>query len=114
MRTVRLIYWIGLAGIILLMSLAGKADNKDLMIFLAILGGLWWFWGAIPARWIGVLLVSSLRCKGCGLVIPAVGRWQIGGYKDHRERHILLAKNPTNGGRLGQIDCPQCSSSILV
>ncbi|MEK6258015.1 MAG: hypothetical protein AABP62_05285 [Planctomycetota bacterium] len=82
------------------------------MSVVAVIG--WWFTGGFFSRLIGVMLVSSLKCKSCGLEIPAVGQWRVGSYTDHRERHILAAKNPIDGGRVGHFDCPQCSATILV
>mgnify|MGYP003382349916 CR=1 FL=1 len=114
MRTVRLIFWVVFVCLFLTASMVGNAKNDTLAPY--VIGALviWWFTGAFFSRLIGSMLVSSIRCKGCGLEIPAVGQWQIGSYTDHRERHYILAKNPLNGGRLGHISCPQCSSTILL
>lgn len=114
MRIVRRIYWLVMACLVLLAVAAGQVNSTDGIVF-AVMGIIfWWFVGAYFARLIGVMMVSSLRCKGCGLEIPAVGRWQIGSYTDHRDRHVLWAKNPIDGGRMGHINCPQCSCTVII
>jgi len=114
MRTVRRIFWVVLVCLIVAGTAAAnlKLDILSGWAFAGLVA--WWFVGMFFARQIGTMLIGSLRCKGCGLEIPAVGRWKVGSYTDHRDRHIFSAKNPTDGSRIGQIDCPQCSSTILV
>lgn len=114
MRTVRRIFWLVMLLIWGLIAIAGANKFDSLAIPLAICVLAWWYMGMFFSRLIGMTFVSSIRCKGCGLEIPAVAQWRIGSYSDHRERHILWAKNPMDGSRVGHIDCPQCSSTIIV
>lgn len=114
MRIVRRIFWLVFVSFIVIGTTAANMKLDTItgsMVFAMV---VWWFTGAFFSRLIGMMLISSLRCKGCGLEIPAVGQWKIGSYSDHRERHILWAKNPIDGTRIGHIDCPQCSCTTLV
>lgn len=114
MRTVRRIYQLILLSMVVLAVIAGQFGVYDL-IGLLVFGILTWFFvGAFVSRLIATMLVNSIRCKGCGLEIPAVGQWKVGAYQDHRERHIFSAKNPMDGTRVGHLNCPQCSCTILV
>lgn len=114
MRIVRRIWWLVMVALFILL-VVGANVKIDALAGMGFLGMIcWWFTGAFFSRIIGSMIVTSFRCKGCGLEIPAVGRWQIGSYNDHRDRHFLLAKNPIDGSRVGHIDCPQCSSTILL
>lgn len=111
-RIVRRIYWVVFVAMILIAPLT--KGNMDASTFaLACIVG-WWFLGVIPSRWIAAMMLSTVRCKHCGLEIPAVNKWRIGSYQDHRERHIILAKSPIDGSRIGNLPCPQCSATILV
>jgi hypothetical protein len=104
------IWWSLLAGII-----AGIPLQNSLLSLMSFFGAVfWWFFGLLISRLVAVLSTSSIRCKHCGLEIPAVGRWQIGSFTDHRDRHIYAAKSPLDGNRVGHINCPQCDCTILV
>lgn len=59
-------------------------------------------------------LIHSVRCPGCEEDIEAVGRWTIGDYTDHRDRHILRVRHPRDGSCIGQTNCPRCGSTILI
>lgn len=114
MRNIRRIFW-PIMLLLFVVLYAGAVSKNDGIAVPAFLGMIaWWFTGTFFSRIIGSMLISSIRCKGCGLIIPAVTQWRIGSYNDHRERHFLFAKNPVNGTRLGQIDCPQCSCTIVL
>lgn len=114
MRRVKWVAWSILFVLVVLMLMAGKFNNDGLALFLFFCAVVWWFTGGIFSRWIVAACVSSVRCKGCGLEIPAVGRWAIGSFTDHRERHFALAKNPIDGSRIGHTNCPQCDTTILL
>ncbi|MBA3316091.1 MAG: hypothetical protein M3552_06805 [Planctomycetota bacterium] len=96
--------------------------NSDTLAMLSgglCCGGLHWlllgFWPAwLLSRAILVQLCRTLKCPCCGFEFDAVGRWSVGDYTDHAERHILNARNPIDGGRIGHIACPKCDSTILV
>lgn len=74
-----------------------------------------WYW---PARWLArhvtAAVCTTIDCPGCGFQFDAIGRWTVGGYTDHRECHILLARSRIDGSHIGHTDCPQCSSTILI
>ena len=115
MRKIRLIFW----SVLILMFLAAAGVDKlnigrDSVIQVFFLMVVWWFTGMFISRWVLVMFMRSLHCKNCGLEIPAVGQWQIGSFHDHRHRHILAAKSPIDGARVGHINCPQCECTILV
>lgn len=75
---------------------------------------IWWWPSVWLARHVCALLFSSFTCRGCGFEIDAVGQWSSGGFTDHRERHILLMKNPINQSFIGHTDCPQCGATNFV
>ena len=85
---------------------------------IGLLGLAWLFIGNRPsyfyAEFMGAFLIACLPCPRCGLEHDAVAIWSGGGYTDHVERHFLLFRNPTDGGRVGMLDCPACGSTILV
>lgn len=114
MKTVRRIWW-SVVGLWVVVGMVAANLNLSILgaplIFFAI---GWYFLGTFISRIIGSMIVSSFRCKGCGLEIPAVDNWSIGSFTDHRTRHVLLAKNPIDGARVGHVNCPQCSSTIFV
>lgn len=114
MRTTRKIWWAVMGMMMILMVLAASANAQSIggPLLLAMIA--WWFVGGFFSRIIGTMIISSIRCKGCGLEIPAFDRWQIGSYTDHQTRHILAAKNPLDGSRVGHINCPQCQATVLV
>lgn len=66
------------------------------------------------ARHAAALIVSAIRCPGCGFQMDAVSRWSVGSFNDHRERHIFLAWNPIDKGYTGHINCPQCDATIRI
>lgn len=113
-RIVRRVFWVVMAGMLVVAMIAANAKANSLAgpLVLAMIG--WWFLGVIPSRWIAASLLTKLRCKNCGLEIPAINKWRIGSYQDHRERHIVFAKSPIDGTRIGNLPCPQCSATILV
>lgn len=114
MRRVKRVAWLVFFGIVAVMFIGGGIKNDWLALYAFICAVIWWFMGGTFSRWIVAACVSSVRCKGCGLEIPAVGRWVIGSYTDHCERHFALAKNPIDGSRIGHTDCPQCGTTILL
>lgn len=113
MRTVRRIY-IAVNATLFLTLLTGIKVSEGLAVLAGFCLVCWWVIGIFISRWIAVMMVSSLKCKGCGLEIPAVGQWSIGQYTDHCDRHIMLVKSPFDGTRVGHINCPQCSATIMV
>lgn len=114
MKTIRRIFW-SVMGILFLLFIAAASMKAEVVMGPVFFGMIaWWFVGTFCSRIIGSMIVSSVRCKGCGLEIPAVTQWRIGSYTDHRARHFLFAKNPVDGARLGQIDCPQCTCTIVL
>lgn len=60
------------------------------------------------------LIIQTIRCPGCQEDIEAVGRWTVGDYTDHRDRHVLSVRHPRDGSRIGQTDCPRCGATILL
>lgn len=80
-----------------------------------IAGVVWWFAGRLIALLLIPLLISQLKCPGCGEEISAVSRWDCScGYHDHRERHVLAGTCPKCGNRTGHINCPRCDCTILL
>lgn len=115
MRTIRRIWWPVMSLLFLAFVFGVSVKTMQVIAFLAFVGMVaWWFMGTFISRIVGAMLVSSIRCPGCGLQMPAVDRWQIGSYTDHRERHFLFAKNPIDGVRIGHVNCPKCSASIIL
>lgn len=114
MKTIRRIFWLVMAALLLLNFVSFNLNLKSVGGGTLLAMIVWWFVGMFFSRIIGSMIVSSVHCKGCGLEIPAVAQWRIGSYADHRERHFLYAKNPVDGTRLGQINCPQCSCTIVL
>jgi hypothetical protein len=114
MRTQRRIWWsmFGVMTVVWMVAVNTKLDLVAGTAFAAMIG--WWFVGGFCSRILGAMIVSTIRCHGCGLEIPAVTQWRIGSYSDHRARHFLWAKNPIDGARPGHIDCPQCSCTIVL
>lgn len=114
MRTVRRIWW-SVLGILLLLFFVAAGIKAEVVMGPVFFGMIaWWFVGGFFSRIVGSMLVSSFRCKGCGLEVPAVDKWTIGSFTDHRPRHVLLAKSPIDGARVGHVNCPQCSTTIFV
>lgn len=114
MKTIRRIWWLVMLGLLIAM-VVGINIHVDQVAGPAFVGMIfWYFFGTFTSRIIGAMTVSSFRCKGCGLEVPAVDKWTIGSFTDHRPRHVLLAKNPIDGARVGHINCPQCSTTIFV
>jgi len=113
-KTIRRIWWSVMLSLLVL-SFVGTSSRIDVVAGTGFFGMVvWYFMGTFFSRIIGTMIVSSIRCKGCGLEIPAVTQWRVGSFNDHRARHFLFAKNPVDGARLGQIDCPQCSCTIVL
>ncbi|MCH7728297.1 MAG: hypothetical protein IH991_17730 [Planctomycetes bacterium] len=50
----------------------------------------------------------------CDFEFDAVGRWSVGGYTDHKERHCMLIRSQIDGSISGHIDCPMCESTIML
>ncbi|MBS0203961.1 MAG: hypothetical protein JSS49_13735 [Planctomycetes bacterium] len=114
MRTIRRIWW-SVMGALFVAWFVAVPNRVEIVAGPAFAGMIiWFFLGTFFSRIIGSMIVSSIRCQGCGLEIPAVTRWRVGSFTDHRDRHFLLAKNPVDGARLGHIDCPQCSCTIIL
>jgi len=114
MRRVSRVAWLVFFGLVALMLFAGKMNNDGMALLVFFCAVVWWFTGRFFSRLIVAACVSSVRCKGCGFEIPAVDRWTIGSFTDHRERHFALAKNPIDGSRIGHTNCPQCDTTILL
>jgi hypothetical protein len=66
------------------------------------------------SRLITAGLVSRFCCPGCQETIACTGIWNTGQYRDHRQRHILLARDPFSGAWVGHTNCPFCHVSIFV
>ena len=121
----RRIYWIPLAGIVIVMMVASMFSAvvrgticAVALLFLTFLSFVFWSW-LIGGRWIAYylvpLFVSTLTCPGCGEQIDAVNVWNCScGYHDHRERHILIKRCLKCGKAAGHINCPRCSATILL
>ena len=99
-------------GAFLLYLLASPGSGFDLFAVLWLLFGYWP--AQILSRPVTAALVKTISCPGCGFEMDAVSRWTVGQYTDHRERHILTVRSPIDGSVVGQTDCPQCGSTILV
>ncbi len=130
-KTVRLIIFLvlypGLGCFAALSSLllAGFSEpfNSQGLAMLACLGPccfvpLWAMVGFFPAwilsRYLSVPFVKVLRCPRCGFESDAVAEWSSGGYNDHKEKHILLFRNPLDGSGISHKVCEQCDTTILV
>lgn len=86
-----------------------------------VLGALSFFWGIFSSffvwrlsRFITSLFVSRFSCPGCQELIECTAVWNTGQYKDHKQRHILLARDPFTGAWIGHTNCPFCDVTIFV
>jgi|SRR5580704_10012790 hypothetical protein len=61
------------------------------------------------------LFVSRVKCPGCHEEISSVSVWNCAcGFNDHREQHLFSKRCPKCGRLASHIDCPRCSSTILL
>jgi hypothetical protein len=124
--TFRKLYWLPLLGIVIVMMMAsllstvgrGTTLRPVRPFLLTSLSFVFWSW-LIGGRWIAYylvpLFVSTLTCPGCGEQIDAVNVWNCAcGFRDCRERHILVKRCPKCGKGAGHIDCPRCSTTLLL
>lgn len=114
MRIVRRIYWCVFVALLAVAVMWSKAHQNQPPLMILFIAAVWWYTGEYFSRFIGSLMIGSLRCKNCGLEIPAVSQWKLGAFTDYRDRHVLRAKNPMDGSRIGYVNCPQCSATILL
>ncbi len=71
--------------------------------------------GGLLSRFAATLLVDTVSCPRCQEVYQCTGIWGCScGYRDHREQHLLRFTCPQCGGRIGQIHCERCESTILL
>lgn len=85
------------------------------------LGALSLLWGIVSSifvwrlsRYLTAAFVSRMWCPGCHELIECKGVWNVGQFHDHRQRHVLLAKDPFTGSWIGHTNCPFCEATIFV
>ena len=122
----RKIYWLPALGLFLATFIAlavttpGRGSQVPrtpssvvIVLFCAFL--FWLLFGRRIAFRLLPMFVSTFTCPGCEDEIEAVGVWNCAcGFHDHKERHVLVKRCPKCGGIASHIDCPRCTSTILL
>lgn len=118
--TYRLIYAIPLVVLFLILlaisaARGPSAGNSSAFSFFAATFFIWLLIGRRVAVLLLPVLISRVKCPGCGEEISPVGIWNCGcGFHAHRERHILSGSCPKCGNRTGHLNCPRCDCTILL
>jgi hypothetical protein len=119
LSTFRKIYWMPLLVLFLLLPVALMATGATKSLLpLTVAVCLFLFWlvfGRRIAFRLVPMFVSTFTCPGCEEEIEAVGVWNCAcGFHDHKERHVLVKQCHKCGGIASHIDCPRCTSTILL
>jgi hypothetical protein len=119
LSTYRKIYWRSLLALFLSLPVTAVivgADGSPAPLTIHFCLFLFWLiFGRRIALRLVPLVVRTLECPGCHEEIDTVGVWNCAcGFNDHRETHLLAKRCPKCGKGCSHVDCPRCTSTILL